>query len=264
MFVVACAAKMATRRRRPVQCAVYRLWRERTACCVALFVLCACVRGVSGQRLYEVEPQSAVNPEPRGRNAGGAASPGVSGRLQDANAPITNRFGNTRDEQGTSETEQAPIGPNYDPNNKRFGGTNRNPYRAGAGGYRGRFSGTNYGYEKYDPNRKVEGIGIQARWRSDLQGARRPESVFLNPYNNLQVQTRLGPVTGFRVQLYDRPGLPEELWPINLQPELQKHKLNVSVFLGIPYAQPPVDEGRFKVWRWGVSGTAQVGCSWFD
>ena len=106
--------------------------------------------------------------------------------------------------------------------------------------------GTNVGYDRFDPNRCVDAdVGILAGWRPDLQGARRPG---LGPEIPLvEIQTQLGPLTGFRVAVYDRPGLLEEEWPANLQLGVHKEKLNVTVFLGVPYAQPPVEEGRFKV-----------------
>ena len=218
-------AKMAPQRQKPARAAVL-------LCCIVL-LLCVCVVRVAGQRRYETVLRPEPDRPPDSQSAtDGAATPD---RSQDTSR--TNRFGDSR---GDSAAD-GRVGPSYDPENKRYGGANRNPYRGD--GYRNRFSPGVFNTDQND--RKVEGVGILAGWRDDLQGQRRPEAAFLNPY--IEVQTRLGPVTGFIVQMYDEPKLPEELWPANLQLELQKHKLNVSTFLGIPYAQAPVEEGRFKV-----------------
>ena len=64
---------------------------------------------------------------------------------------------------------------------------------------------------------------------------------------NVRVSTDTGTVQGFYVYLYDRPGLRPEEWPVTKPLDLQRPYLNVTVFLGIPYAQQPVNEGRFKV-----------------
>ena len=47
--------------------------------------------------------------------------------------------------------------------------------------------------------------------------------------------------------MYDKPGTRFNERPVNKPIELQRHKLNVTVFLGVPYARPPINEGRFKV-----------------
>ena len=206
---------------------------DRRAVCAAL-LLCSVVSHVcprvGGQQRFDTVPGPN---QPRPPNGDDAAT--------DNRSPLasTNRFGDSRGDSATN----SHVGPNYDPENKRYGGSNRNPYHSRSGGYRNRFSTNNFGLPQED--RQVDGVGILAGWRDDLQGQKRPEAAFMNPY--IEVQTRLGPVTGFIVQMYDKPKLPEELWPANLQLELQKHQLNVSTFLGIPYAQAPVDEGRFKV-----------------
>ncbi|KAF0313426.1 Neuroligin-3 [Amphibalanus amphitrite] len=195
-----------------------------------VLVLCVCAGCAAGQQRYETAPR----PDPPGVDTPwDTGQSATQNRLQQS----TNRFGEARDGANTD----GQVGPQYDPEHKRFGGSDRNPYRGGST-YRNRFSGGVVGYDGVD--REVEGVGILGGWRDDLQGQRRPEAAFLNPYK--EVRTLLGPVTGFVVQLYDKPRLPEELWPANLQLELQKYKMNVTTFLGIPYAQPPVDEGRFK------------------
>lgn len=49
---------------------------------------------------------------------------------------------------------------------------------------------------------------------------------------------------GFKVHLYDNPD-PYSLYRPGSTP-VEKIMANVSVFLGIPYAMPPVFDGRFK------------------
>ena len=205
--------------------------RRPTGVLGAALVLCVCLRCVGGQRRYETAPRSD--------SAGGGVPWQAPTQDRSRQPTLADRSGETRDSAATG----GQVGPKYDPENKRYGGSGRNPYHSASGGYRNRFSGGSVGSDGAD--RQAEGVGILAGWRDDLQGQRRPESSFLNPY--IEVRTRLGPVTGFVVQLYDKPRLPEELWPANLQLELQKHQLNVSTFLGIPYAQAPIAEGRFKV-----------------
>lgn len=80
-------------------------------------------------------------------------------------------------------------------------------------------------------------------WRPDLQGRQRQES--LNLERDVKVSTSYGQVQGFYVNLYDNP-LPES----GFRPEqihIERITGTVSVFLGIPYALPPINEARFKV-----------------
>ena len=52
---------------------------------------------------------------------------------------------------------------------------------------------------------------------------------------------------GFYVYLYDKPGVRHNERPVNKPIHQQRYIMNVSTFLGIPYAKPPLLEGRFKV-----------------
>jgi Carboxylesterase type B len=72
------------------------------------------------------------------------------------------------------------------------------------------------------------------------------------------VKTPYGQIQGFKVNLYDNPH-PE----YSVRPEynpVEKVQGNVSVFLGIPYAMPPVNEGRFKVSEIWVSSVELQVC----
>uniref|UniRef100_A0A8D8YR27 Neuroligin-2 n=1 Tax=Cacopsylla melanoneura TaxID=428564 RepID=A0A8D8YR27_9HEMI len=86
--------------------------------------------------------------------------------------------------------------------------------------------------------------GVLGGWRTDLQGKLRPDSFNLNTNKDLFVKTSYGPIQGFKVNLYDNPH-PE----YSVRPEfnpVERVQGTVSAFLGIPYALPPVDEGRFR------------------
>ncbi|XP_011494213.1 PREDICTED: neuroligin-4, Y-linked [Ceratosolen solmsi marchali] len=82
--------------------------------------------------------------------------------------------------------------------------------------------------------------GVLGGWRSDLQGKERPDS------NNLErdvfVSTHYGLIQGFKTYLYDHPEARHRPWSL----PVERVTANVNVFLGIPYAMPPVKEGRFK------------------
>lgn len=81
-------------------------------------------------------------------------------------------------------------------------------------------------------------------WREDIQGKQRSNSLALD--RDVFVQTNLGKVQGFFVYLYDKP-YPDYLYRPVSKP-VDEIVGQASVFLGIPYAQPPVDQGRFKVY----------------
>lgn len=82
--------------------------------------------------------------------------------------------------------------------------------------------------------------GVLGGWRSDLQGRERTDSKQLE--QNVIVHTQVGDVQGFKVYLYDHPEARHRPWSL----PVERVTASVNVFLGIPYAQPPVKEGRFK------------------
>lgn len=82
-----------------------------------------------------------------------------------------------------------------------------------------------------------------ASWRPDLQGRERQESKNLE--KDVIVTTSYGQVQGFYVYLYDNP-LPESGFRPD-QIRVERIQGTVSAFLGIPYALPPINEGRFRV-----------------
>ncbi|XP_065226291.1 fatty acyl-CoA hydrolase precursor, medium chain isoform X2 [Planococcus citri] len=94
----------------------------------------------------------------------------------------------------------------------------------------------------YDPIIKLP--GVLGSWRPDLQGRERLDAKSLN--REVIVSTNYGQVQGFYVYLYDNP-LPESGFRPE-QVQVERVQSTVSVFLGIPYALPPLkeNEGRFK------------------
>ncbi|XP_068085418.1 cholinesterase isoform X2 [Anabrus simplex] len=94
----------------------------------------------------------------------------------------------------------------------------------------------------YGPPTPVPLPGVLAGWRPDLQGKERPKSRLLD--RDVFVQTSYGQIQGFKVYLYDNPDPKSGYRPG--QTVVENSFANVDVFLGIPYAQPPVGEGRFR------------------
>uniref|UniRef100_A0A146M8W7 Neuroligin-4, X-linked n=2 Tax=Lygus hesperus TaxID=30085 RepID=A0A146M8W7_LYGHE len=84
--------------------------------------------------------------------------------------------------------------------------------------------------------------GILGGWRPDLQGRQRPDSPRQETDRDVMVTTAYGQVQGFKVYLYDNPSPGFRLF----RGQVERVQGNVTVFLGIPYALPPTDQGRFK------------------
>ncbi|CAK9828610.1 Neuroligin-4, Y-linked [Anthophora retusa] len=82
--------------------------------------------------------------------------------------------------------------------------------------------------------------GVLGGWREDLQGRERPDSKNLD--RDVTVNTAYGQVQGFKVYLYDDPEARHRPWNL----PVERVTKSVNVFLGIPYAMPPIKEGRFK------------------
>ncbi|XP_063220392.1 neuroligin-2 [Bacillus rossius redtenbacheri] len=102
--------------------------------------------------------------------------------------------------------------------------------------------GENRGDRVQQWNQDITPPGVLGRWRSDLQGKQRPESLTLK--RDVTVTTSSGQVQGFKVYLYDNPDPKVGFRPG--QTPVERIQGEVCVFLGIPYATPPVLEGRFK------------------
>ena len=92
-----------------------------------------------------------------------------------------------------------------------------------------------------DTTQRLPLPGILAGWREDLQGKERPDSKH-NLERDVFVTTNYGQVQGFKVYLYDDPEARHRPWSL----PVERVTRDVNVFLGIPYALPPVNEGRFK------------------
>uniref|UniRef100_A0A1B6E0R6 DDE Tnp4 domain-containing protein n=1 Tax=Clastoptera arizonana TaxID=38151 RepID=A0A1B6E0R6_9HEMI len=101
----------------------------------------------------------------------------------------------------------------------------------------------NYRYYNQDPNApRVVLPGVLGSWRTDLQGKQRADWQSLDR-SNIFVQTGYGQVQGFKVYLYDNP---DPLSGYRPGKQVERVTGSVSTFLGIPYALPPVKEGRFR------------------
>ena len=96
-----------------------------------------------------------------------------------------------------------------------------------------------YRYDTDDP----PAPGVLGGWLPELQGECRPGCE--NLPRDVTINTNYGRVNGFYVYLYDGPRTPEYDRPGIAN--VDKIKAKVSVFLGIPYAQPPTGEARLMV-----------------
>ncbi|XP_077292242.1 carboxyl ester lipase-like protein Gli [Arctopsyche grandis] len=84
--------------------------------------------------------------------------------------------------------------------------------------------------------------GVLGGWREDLQGKERRDSKQLP--RDIFVTTNYGQVQGFKVYMYDNPDPDSGYRPWTTP--VERIQGEASVFLGIPYAIPPVLDGRFK------------------
>lgn len=92
--------------------------------------------------------------------------------------------------------------------------------------------------------------GVLGGWRSDIQGKQRADSPRQDTDRDVVVTTSYGKVQGFLVNLYDNP-IPKTGFRPN-SGQVERIQAKVCVFLGIPYALPPINEGRFKVRLVGI------------
>ncbi|XP_073992685.1 carboxyl ester lipase-like protein Gli isoform X2 [Rhodnius prolixus] len=98
-----------------------------------------------------------------------------------------------------------------------------------------------------DPRFDQAGVqlpGVLGGWRSDIQGKQRADSPRQDTDRDVVVTTSYGKVQGFLVNLYDNP-IPKTGFRPN-SGQVERIQAKVCVFLGIPYALPPINEGRFK------------------
>nr|XP_018906011.1 PREDICTED: acetylcholinesterase [Bemisia tabaci] len=134
-----------------------------------------------------------------------------------------------------------PYQPNFDPN-AQFPSQYPNQYNPNVNNpYSTNFDET-YKLGEDFTNKLAQLPGVLGIWRPDLQGKKRPG------WNELErdiiVETNYGQIQGFKVFLYDNPD-PKDGYRPGMTP-VEHIKGNVSVFLGIPYALPPIGDGRFK------------------
>ena len=92
---------------------------------------------------------------------------------------------------------------------------------------------------RWDPKEPLA-PGVLGGWLPELQGECRPGCE--NLARDVTVNTNYGRVNGFYVYLYDGPRVP--LYGRPGRAHTDKVKAKVSVFLGIPYAMPPIGDAR--------------------
>ena len=92
---------------------------------------------------------------------------------------------------------------------------------------------------RWDPKEPLA-PGVLGGWIPELQGECRPGCE--NLARDVTVNTNYGRVNGFYVYLYDGPRVPPDGRPGRAHTD--KVKAKVSVFLGIPYAMPPIGDAR--------------------
>lgn len=175
------------------------------------------------------------------------------GQYHDNSDPRTNNYGQSRySGQYNNENRYGQYGLYNDHGYKGDApGSNTDGYYyntrirggVGAGGVGGRFYGNPSDDREYHLSTPFPQPGVLAGWRTDLQGRQRPDSINLE--RDAYVTTSYGQIQGFKVHLYDNPDPKSYFRPG--QTPVERIQGNCSVFLGIPYAQPPIREGRFKV-----------------
>lgn len=244
------------------------MWSSGVLTCVLVGVIARCAaqqRFPEGRYTPDGQYQGQYSPD--GQYIGGRYSP--DGQFQGGggyNRDGYNRDGYNRDGQFRG----GGTGYNRDGYNResqygrdQYGGypsRSGYPTSSGSGTY---WSGDRrYGYQQpgddnYDYNRhdssnqdrynQGQGVvppvpGVLAGWRPDLQGKERANSRQLP--RDVTVTTTYGEVQGFRVYLYDNPD-PRSGYRPGISP-VEREFANVSVFLGIPYAQPPVGDARLR------------------